>query len=400
MNIDFQDKKVLIRVDFNVPLDANHQITDDSRIRAALPTLQYILDHGGSCIILSHRGRPQKKKKEDGSIDVEKFTLKYLIPRISKLLGQEVQFGGILEREATSSQAEKLRPGEILLLENTRFEPGEKKGDSDFSQWLASLADVYVNDAFGTAHRAHASTATVAQYFRRDQKCLGFLIDKELMQANRLLGNPEHPFVAIIGGAKVSDKILLLKRLIGNVDHILIGGGMTYTFIKAQGGSIGNSLCENDRLELAKELLKEAEIHGTTIHLPEDSVLGDQFAQNAKVDLSSSYQIPDQWMGLDIGPRAIDKYSGLIREAKTIFWNGPMGVFEFEAFSNGTKAIAEAVAQSTDQGAYSLIGGGDSVAAINSFNLGNRVSFMSTGGGAMLKLLEGSELPGIAAVKN
>lgn len=399
MNLDFKNKKVLVRVDFNVPLNSSNEITDDSRMTAALPTLKYILNQDAALILMSHRGRPQKKKKEDGSIDVDKFTMRYLVDHLSELLGREVLFADILNRDKTAEKASKLKPGQIMLLENTRFDEGEKKGDEDFAQWLASLADLYVNDAFGTAHRAHVSTATVAKFFERGQKTLGFLIEKELKEADHLLEAPEKPFTAIIGGAKVSDKIELLKQMIGQVDHLLIGGGMAYTFIKSRGGSIGSSLCEKDKMDLALQLLEQAEQKGTRIHLPEDSVIADDFKEDAKSRLSPSQEIPEDWMGLDIGPEARKEYREVILKSKTLFWNGPMGVFEYDAFSEGTKSVAQAVADATSKGAYSSIGGGDSVAAIHKFDMADRVSFMSTGGGAMLKLLEGASLPGIDAVR-
>lgn len=400
MNLDFKNKKVLVRVDFNVPLNDSNEITDDSRMTAALPTLKHILDHEAALILMSHRGRPQKKKKADGSIDVEQFTLKYLVDHLGELLGRKIKFGNILNREQVSEKASRLKPGEVLLLENTRFDEGEKKGDQAFAKWLASLADIYINDAFGTAHRAHASTAHVAQFFESNQKALGFLIEKELKEAEHLLKNPEHPFTAIIGGAKVSDKIELLKKLIGKVDHLLIGGGMAYTFLKAKGASIGASLCEEDKLDLALELMQKAEQKGTRIHLPQDSVVADEFKSDAKSKLCNSIDIPEGWMGVDIGPEARKYYREIILASMTIFWNGPMGVFEFDAFAEGTKSVALAVADATDKGAYSSIGGGDSVAAIHKFNMADKVSFMSTGGGAMLKLLEGANLPGIEAARS
>lgn len=400
MNLDFKTKQVLLRVDFNVPLNSSNEITDDSRMTAALPTIKTILEQGASLILMSHRGRPQKKKRDDGSIDTEKFTMEYLVDHLSELLEREVLFADIMKREETASAASKLKSGQVLLLENTRFDPGEKTGDEGFAQWLASLADIYVNDAFGTAHRAHASTATVAQYFDKNHKALGFLIEKELKEADHLLQNPSRPFTAIIGGAKVSDKIELLKKLIGQVDELLIGGGMAYTFIKAKGGSIGTSICEHDKLDLALELLEQAGKKGTHLHLPEDSVTADDFKEDAKSRLCQSNEIPEDWMGLDIGPEARKEYRNVILKSKTVFWNGPMGVFEFDAFSAGTKSVAGAVADATRKGAYSSIGGGDSVAAIHKFDKAEEVSFMSTGGGAMLKLLEGANLPGIEAIKS
>ncbi|MBR9922661.1 MAG: phosphoglycerate kinase [Bacteroidetes bacterium] len=399
MELSFKGRKALVRVDFNVPLDSDFNITDDTRIQAALPTIRKILDDGGSAILMSHLGRPQKKRKDDGSIDVEKFTLKHLVPHLSNLLETEVFFSPETTGTQASEMAGKLQPGQVLLLENTRFQAEEASGDDAFAEALAALADCYVNDAFGTAHRAHASTTTVAKYFKPEDRSFGFLMDKEIKNANKVLHDPERPLVAIIGGAKVSDKILLLERLIEFVDKLVVGGGMAYTFMKAQGGSIGNSLCEDDRLQLAGELLKKANQRGVELLLPQDSVVADNFAADANTKVCPSNDIPDGWMGLDIGPEAVKSFSEIIETAKTILWNGPMGVFEMDAFANGTREAAKAVASSTRSGAFSLIGGGDSVAAINQLNLADQVSYVSTGGGAMLEFLEGKELPGIQAIK-
>ncbi len=398
IKLDLSNKKVLLRVDFNVPLNDNFEITDNTRIMAALPTISHILDQNASVILLSHRGRPQKKLLPDGSLNTELFSLKYLIPELEKNLKTKVLFSDILDREHTSVMASKLQPKEVLLLENTRFDAGEKTGDPQFSKWLSGLGEYYINDAFGTAHRAHATTAIIAEHFPTDKKAMGFLVERELKEAEILLNNDQHPFTAIIGGAKVSDKIQLLKKLILKVDHILIGGGMSYTFIKALGGEIGNSLVEEDKIDLALEILEMAKNNNTQIHLPEDSIVADQFDPQAQSKTSPSDKIGGEWMGLDIGPKAIEHFTDIIAKSKCIFWNGPLGVFEMEKFENGTKSIALAVAQATDNGAYSSIGGGDSVAAVNKFELGQRVSFMSTGGGAMLKLLEGAELPAIKAM--
>jgi phosphoglycerate kinase len=399
MELNFQGKKALVRVDFNVPLDANYQITDDTRMRAAMPTITKILQDGGSAILMSHLGRPQKKRTASGDIDVARFTLKHLVKHLQKLVNTKVHFCPETVGSTAQKMAAELPAGEVLLLENTRFQAEEAKGDETFAQQLAALADVYVNDAFGTAHRAHASTTTVAQFFPDTHRSFGFLMAKEIANAERVLNDPERPLVAIIGGAKVSDKILLLERLIEFVDQLLIGGGMAYTFLKAQGGQIGNSLCEDDRLELAKTLIDKARERNVALILPVDSVVADQFAADAETLTVESSAIPEGWMGLDIGPKAIQEFAEHIEEAKTLLWNGPMGVFEMEAFASGTKAVAQAVAHSTATGAFSLIGGGDSVAAINQLGLADQVSYVSTGGGAMLEFLEGKELPGIKAIK-
>jgi len=399
MQLDFQAKKALVRVDFNVPLNAEYQITDDTRIQAALPTIKHILDHGGAAILMSHLGRPMKKLKEDGSIDREKFTLHHIVNHLSNLLDREVLFCEETIGPKAQEMAGKLQPGQVLVLENTRFNEGEKKGDEAFAKALSELADVYVNDAFGTAHRAHASTTTVAQFFPKGSKSFGYLMEAEIKNANKVLHEPERPLTAIIGGAKVSDKILLLERLIDFVNNLIIGGGMAYTFFKAQGGQIGNSLVEQDRLELAKSLIQKAKEKGVKLLLPEDSIIADDFSNNANTDTRASNDIPAGWMGLDIGDKARAAFSEVILNSKTILWNGPMGVFEMSNFANGTKTIAEHVAKATSQGAFSLIGGGDSVAAIKQMKLDDEVSYVSTGGGAMLEFLEGKELPGIKAMK-
>ncbi len=400
MNLNLKGKKALVRVDFNVPLDADHRITDDNRMRAALPTIRHILDQGGAAILMSHLGRPAKKLKADGAIDVEKFTLRHLVDHLAELTGAPVAFCEETVGEKAKSMAADLQPGQILLLENTRFHPGEKKGDADFARQLADLGDVYINDAFGSAHRAHASTTTVAQFFGPDAKSFGFLMEKEVENANRVVHNPPRPLTAIIGGAKVSDKILLLERLIDQVDHLIVGGGMAYTFFRAQGGQTGNSLVEADRIELAGQLLAKAKEKGVNLLLPEDSVIADNFANDANRETKPSDEIPDGWMGLDIGEKARTAFSEAIASSKTILWNGPMGVFEMANFANGTKTIAEAVARATDAGAFSLVGGGDSVAAVNQMQLADRISYVSTGGGAMLEFLEGKDLPGVQAIKS
>lgn len=396
--MNFQNKKVLVRVDFNVPLDKDYNITDDTRIQAALPTIQQLLSNGNAVILMSHLGRPLKKLKDDGSVDVEKFTLRHIVAYLSKVLGREVQFAEDCGGATSQALAAGLKAGDVLLLENTRFNVGEKKGDEAFAKTLADLADCYVNDAFGTAHRAHASTTTVAQFFSKDAKAFGLLMDKELANGNKVLNNPKRPLTAIVGGAKVSDKILLLDRLLDFTNNLIIGGGMAYTFMKAQGGTIGSSLCEEDKLDLANELLAKAKAKGVNLYLPADSVVADKFAADANTDIQASDEIADGWMGLDIGSEAVVSFSTVIKNSKTILWNGPMGVFEMEAFANGTKSIALAVAAATKAGAFSLVGGGDSVAAVKMMKLDEEVSFVSTGGGAMLEFLEGKTLPGVAAI--
>ncbi len=389
---NFKGKKALIRVDFNVPLNDKLEITDDNRMRASLPTIQKILKDGGSVILMSHLGRPK-----DGPSD--KFSLKHLISHLSELLGGvTVLFADDCIGEKAALTASMLRPGEVLLLENLRFYKEEEKGDRSFAEKLSKLGDVYVNDAFGTAHRAHASTAVIAEFFPGEKKMFGLLMESEVKSAEKVLHNSDKPFVAIIGGAKVSDKMLILETLLDKATDIIIGGGMAYTFMKAEGGNIGNSLCENDRIQTALEFIKKAGDKGVCIHLPADSIIADKFSGDAQTSASPSNNIPDGWMGLDIGENAIEQFSNVIKRSKTILWNGPMGVFEMESFRRGTKAIAHAVAEATKHGAYSLVGGGDSVAAINMFGLADDVSYVSTGGGAMLEYLEGKELPGIAAI--
>lgn len=398
MNLNFHNKKALVRVDFNVPLNKDYQITDDTRIRAALPTIKKILSEGGAAVLMSHLGRPLKKTKEDGSINVEKFTLNHVTDHVANLLGTKVHFCPETVGEQAIQMATDLSMGEVLILENTRFQKEEGKGDEGFAKQLAALADVYVNDAFGTAHRAHASTTTVAQFFEKGAKSFGYLMQNEIENANKVLNNPERPLTAIIGGAKVSDKILLLEKLLEFADNVIVGGGMAYTFMKAQGGQVGNSLVENDRLELALALVEKAKKSGVQLLLPEDSVAADNFSNDAEKATKASKNIPDGWMGLDIGEKAVADFSSVIKDSKTILWNGPMGVFEMSNFANGTKAIATAVAEATSNGAFSLVGGGDSVAAVTQMELNDDVSFVSTGGGAMLEFLEGKELPAIAAM--
>lgn len=400
MNFSFEGKKVLIRVDFNVPVDDQFNITDDTRIQKALPTIKEVLSKGGSVILMSHFGRPEKKLKPDGSIDVNKFTLRHVAPHLANLLGMPVKFSKDCVGAEAVSMAEALQPGEILLLENTRFHPEESKGDREFARKLASLGDIYLNDAFGSAHRAHASTTTVAEFFDEAHKGFGYLMEAEIVNADKVLKTPQRPLVAITGGAKVSDKLLLLERLINFADTVIIGGGMAYTFFKAQGGHIGNSICEDDKIQLALDLMALAKEKNTALLLPQDNVAADAFSPDANSQIVNSMAIPDGWEGLDIGPESIKSFSKVIKEARTIIWNGPMGVFEFEKFAVGTNAIAQAIADATTEGAFSLIGGGDSVAAISKNGLDSQVSFVSTGGGAMLEYLEGKELPGIKAIRH
>lgn len=397
-NFDVNGQRVIVRVDFNVPLDKDFQITDDTRLRGAVPTIQYLADKGAKIILLSHFDRPLKKLLPDGSIDRQKFTLKHLVDPLSILLKRKVHFSENTIGDDVKRLSTEMQNGDILLLENTRFHPGEEKGDKVFASQLASLGEYYVNDAFGAAHRAHASTAVIADHFDSDHKAFGFLMQLELENAKKVTQNPSRPFIAILGGAKVSDKILLIESLLEKADKIIIGGGMAYTFIKAQGGKTGNSLVEEDKLDLANALLSKANRLGKRIELPSDSIAADKFAADANYKNVPSHEIPDGWMGLDIGLTARFEYSNHLKGAGTILWNGPMGVFEMEAFALGTKAVAQSVAEVTRSGAYSLIGGGDSVAAIEQSGLADAVSFISTGGGAILELLEGKTLPGVAAI--
>ncbi|MBS1917515.1 MAG: phosphoglycerate kinase [Bacteroidetes bacterium] len=391
---NFKGQKALIRVDFNVPLNDKYEITDDTRMRATIPTIKKILNDGGSVILMSHLGRPKGGPEE-------KFSLKHLVKHLSELLGgTTVLFANDCIGEQAYMTANMLRPGEVLLLENLRFYKEEEKGDEAFAQKLAKLGDVYVNDAFGTAHRAHASTAVIAKFFPAEKRMFGLLMEGEVKSAEKVLHESQKPFVAIIGGAKVSDKILIIENLLERATDIIIGGGMAYTFMKAEGGKIGNSLCENDRVQTALELLEKANKKGVCIHLPSDSIIADKFDANANTSTSPSNNIPDGWMGLDIGENACEQFSNVIKKSKTILWNGPMGVFEMQKFQHGTKAIATAIAAATQSGAFSLVGGGDSVAAVNQFGFADKVSYVSTGGGAMLEYFEGKELPGIAAVKS
>lgn len=377
-------------MDFNVPLNADYQITDSSRIDATIPTIQKILADGGSAVLMSHLGRPKSGPEE-------KFSLKHLVSTLSEKLGCEVHFGGDCIGEEAFSLTADLKPGSVVLLDNLRFYKEETKGDEAFAQKLSKHGNVYVNDAFGTAHRAHASTAIVAQFFA-DKVC-GYVMQKELDNAKKVLEKHDKPFTAIMGGAKISDKILIIEQLLDKVDHLIIGGGMTYTFIKAQGGQIGSSLCEEDRLDMAKELLEKAEAKGVKIHLPVDTIAAEKFDNNAKSEVVSSDAIPDGWMGLDIGPKAIEAFAQTLRFSKTILWNGPMGVFEMSNFAKGTEQVASSVVEATANGAFSLIGGGDSAAAVNNLGFGDQVSYVSTGGGALLEYMEGKTLPGVAALE-
>jgi phosphoglycerate kinase len=389
-NLNFSGKKALIRVDFNVPLDESFNITDDNRIQGALPTIKKILNDGGAVILMSHLGRPK-----DGPTD--KYSLKHLVGHLSKVLNREVAFADDCIGQQAVEKAAALKNGDVLLLENLRFYKEEEKGDEAFAEKLSKLGDVYVNDAFGTAHRAHASTAVIAKFFP-SAKYFGYLMAGELANAEKVLNNPERPFTAIMGGAKVSDKILLIEKLLDKVDNLLIGGGMAYTFAKAQGGNIGNSLVEADKLDLALELIAKAKSKGVNLVLPTDSVIADAFSAEANTDAANNDNIKDGWMGLDIGPAAVKQYKEVVASSKTILWNGPMGVFEMQKFEAGTKAVAEAVVEATEKGAFSLIGGGDSAAAVAKFGFEDQVSYVSTGGGALLEYMEGKELPGVKAI--
>jgi phosphoglycerate kinase len=397
-SFSFKDKRALIRVDFNVPLDKQFNITDDSRIRGAIPTIQKVLKDGGSVVLMSHLGRPLKKLKEDGTIDYDKFSLRHTVKRISELLGTAVLFAGDCMGEEALEASKALQPGQVLLLENLRFYKEEEKGDPAFAEKLSKYGYAYVNDAFGTAHRAHASTTIVADYFTPERKMFGYLMAAEITNADKVILDTKRPFTAILGGAKVSDKILIIENLIHKAGNIIIGGGMAYTFFKAMGLHTGNSLVEEDRLGTAKDILARAKAAGCMILLPMDSVIADKFAADAQTTLCESTDIPGGWMGLDIGGRSIADFTKVIMASKTILWNGPMGVFEMAPFQNGTKAIAEAVAAVTQEGAFSLVGGGDSVAAVYQFGLADSVSYISTGGGALLEYFEGKTLPGIKAI--
>ncbi len=385
---NFSKKRALIRVDFNVPLNDEMEVTDTNRIEAAKPTIIKILEDGGSVVLMSHLGRPKGKES--------KYSLQHIVDKVSEIIGVEVKFVEDSVGEDVENAAHNLQSGEILLLENLRFYDEETKGDEGFAQKLSKLGDIYVNDAFGTAHRAHASTTIVAKFF--EDKCFGYLLAKEIKSLDKVLNSEEKPVTAILGGAKVSTKITVIENILDKIDHLIIGGGMTYTFIKAQGGNIGNSLVEEDKQELALEILKKAKEKGVEVHLPVDSIIADSFSEQASTQTENVDNIPDGWMGLDVGPETIKNFSRVIKDSKMILWNGPLGVFEMDAFSKGTIQVGEAIAEATKNGSFSLVGGGDSVAAVKKFGLEDKVSYVSTGGGAMLEMLEGKSLPGIEAI--
>jgi len=388
-NFDFQDKKALIRVDFNVPLNDNLEVTDTTRIEAAKPTIIKILEDGGSCVLMSHLGRPKNSEPE--------FSLEHIITEASDILGVQVKFSQSTVGEDVESSVAALQPGEVLLLQNLRYHKEETLGDRVFAQELAKLGDVYVNDAFGTAHRAHASTAVIAEFFP-ERKCFGLLLSSEIENVNKVLADSQKPVTAVIGGAKVSSKITIIENILDKVDHLIIGGGMAFTFVKAQGGLIGNSLVEEDKQELALEILTMAEEKNVKIHLPVDAIIADSFSEGANTQMSAIDEIPEGWMGLDVGPQTNEIFEKVLKNSKTILWNGPVGVFEMETFAAGTIALGNSIAEATKNGAFSLVGGGDSVAAVKKFNFTKQVSYVSTGGGAMLEMLEGKILPGIKAI--
>jgi phosphoglycerate kinase len=388
-DFSFKNKKALVRVDFNVPLDADFNVTDATRIEAAKPTIEAILADGGSVILMSHLGRP--KGKED------QYSLKHIVAKTTEILGKEVKFASDCRGEVALNAAKNLQPGEILLLENLRFYPEEEAGDVAFAQELASLGAIYVNDAFGTAHRAHASTTIIAQFFP-DSKCFGKLLATEIESLNKVLKESKKPVTAVLGGSKVSSKITVIENILDKVDHMIIGGGMTFTFVKAQGGKIGDSICEDDKQELALEILRLAKEKGVQIHIPVDVVAANAFSNDAETQIVDVDKIPDGWQGLDAGPKSLENLKKVILESKTILWNGPLGVFEMENFANGTIKLGHFIAEATEKGAFSLVGGGDSVAAVKQFGLEDKMSYVSTGGGAMLEMLEGKTLPGIAAI--
>lgn len=389
---NFSGKKVLVRVDFNVPLGENFEVLDTTRLRAAVPTIERVMNGGGKLILMSHLGRPKGQK-------TDKDSLRHITKKLSELLEKEVHFIEDCIGESVRKRISELKGGEILLLENLRFYPEEVAGDPSFAKQLADLGEVYINDAFGTAHRAHASTAIIASFFDDTNKLFGSVIEKELEAINSILVKSERPFTAIMGGAKVSDKILLIEKMLDKVDHLIIGGGMCYTFFKALGGDVGDSLVEEDKMHLVDTILSLAKEKNVQLLLPEDSIIASEFSNNAKIEEANNLEIKSGWMGLDIGPHAVEEFIKVIEKSKTILWNGPMGVFEMSKFEQGTKEIAEAIVAATDKGAYSLIGGGDSAAAINKFELGEKVSYISTGGGALLEFLEGKTLPGIKAIQ-
>ncbi len=388
-DFNFENKRALIRVDFNVPLDGNFQVTDSTRIQSAKPTIIKILEDGGSCVLMSHLGRPKGVQEE--------FSLKHIVSKIEDIIGVEVHFVDNCIGDNTEEAASNLKPGEVLLLENLRFHDEEKSGDKVFAEQLSKLGDIYVNDAFGTAHRAHASTTIVAQFFE-NKKCFGNLLAQEIESIDKVMTTGEKPVLAVLGGAKVSSKITIIENILDKVDHLIIGGGMTFTFIKAQGGSIGDSICEDDKMELALDILKQAEAKNVKIHLPVDVLAADAFSNDAQTQVIDVTTIPDGWQGLDAGPKSKALFHDVVMQCKTILWNGPLGVFEMASFASGTIELGNSIAEATKEGAFSLVGGGDSVAAVKQFGFENKVSYVSTGGGAMLESLEGKTLPGIAAI--
>jgi phosphoglycerate kinase len=388
-NFNFKDKKALIRVDFNVPLNEAFEVTDATRITAAKPTIVKILEDGGSCVLMSHLGRPKGIQEE--------FSLKHIIKELEHKIGVQVRFVNDCVGPEAEAAVANLKPGEVLLLENLRFYPEEEKGDEDFAQKLSKLGDIYVNDAFGTAHRAHASTTIVAKFFP-NAKCFGYLLAQEIVSIDKVLNNSEKPVLAVLGGAKVSSKITVIENILSKVDHLIIGGGMTYTFIKAQGGNVGDSICETDKTDLALEILEKAKANNVQVHIPVDVVAADSFSNEAHTQVVDVDKIPDGWQGLDAGPKTLDIFDKVVNQCKTILWNGPLGVFEMPNFAQGTIALGNSIANATKNGAFSLVGGGDSVAAVKQFGFEHKVSYVSTGGGAMLESLEGITLPGIAAI--
>lgn len=388
-DFNFKNQKAIIRVDFNVPLDENFNVTDTTRIEAAKPTIDKILADGGSVILMSHLGRPKGVE--------EKYSLKHIVKTAAEILGTEVLFASDCVGEIAETAAKNLQPGQVLLLENLRFYAEEEAGDVAFAKQLASLGDIYVNDAFGTAHRAHASTTIIAQFFE-GKKCFGALLTKEIESLNRVLKNSEKPVTAVLGGSKVSSKITVIENILDKIDHMIIGGGMTFTFVKALGGKIGNSICEDDKMELALAILKIAKDKGVQIHIPVDVVAADAFSNDANTQIVDVREIPNGWQGLDAGPKSLEAFGKVIMESKTILWNGPLGVFELPAFANGTITLGNYIAEATANGAFSLVGGGDSVSAVKQFGLEDKMSYVSTGGGAMLEMLEGRTLPGVAAI--
>jgi phosphoglycerate kinase len=389
-DFSFEGKRALIRVDFNVPLNDAFEVTDNTRIEAAKPTIIKVLEDGGSCVLMSHLGRPTKRE--------DQFSLRHIVTEIEDIIGVEVTFISDCIGDEAILATQKLQPGEIILLENLRYYDEEKNGNKNFAEKLSALGDIYVNDAFGTAHRAHASTAIIANFFP-DRKCYGLLLASEIENINKVLHNSTKPVTAIVGGAKISSKIAIILNILDKIDHLIIGGGMAFTFIKALGGNIGSSIMEEEKLSLALEILKEAKHTDTTVHLPVDAIIADSFSSTANINISLIDSIPDGWMGLDIGPESIDLFSKVICKSKTILWNGPLGVFEMNSFANGTIQLGNSIAESTKKGAFSLVGGGDSVSAVRKFNFSDKVSYVSTGGGAMLEMLEGKTLPGIKALE-